>query len=180
MTHALYDPKASKIDPIILPAVGFEALKDGTFLYNSGLHTLAKLRPEKHRAYAPTVEDAKAGRYIVPVIDLPAPDPGAFDSLEYTDAYDADTDSVVRTWKVKTATRLELRRLLFYEGRDLLQRSNWTQTADYVEHHEIKARRWNVWRQGVRTTVKALKAGTQEPRDVVWAEPPEPLEDTIQ
>lgn len=181
MSHALYDPATGKATEITLPREGWplalpkKAKKRGT-------RVLRKLRdkPEKLHLFAPTEADAIAGRYIVPVYDLPKPDPGPLDGLEFTDAYDEPTDSVVRTWKVKPATRLELRRRLFIEGRELLRQTNWTQTADYSSCYPVEAAAWDAWRHVVRSTMKELKAGTRDPRTVTWNDPPEPLEDIIE
>lgn len=180
MTHALYDPATGKATEIALPREGWplalpeKATKRGT-------RVLRKLldRPAVLRLYAPTEADAIAGRYIVPVVDLPKPDPGALDALEFTDAYDEPTDSVKRTWKVKPATRLALRRRLFAEGRELLLQTGWTQTVDYSEDYPLKSATWRAWRHEIRNTIKALKAGTVDPRSVTWNDPPEPLEDII-
>lgn len=121
--------------------------------------------------------------YGIAVFDSVPATLGAFDTqapLTVDDVKMVDGKPTGTHRKNPPPTTIQLRRLLFAEGQDLLRRSDWTQAADYVERHEIKARRWNVWRHGVRQVVKALKAGTQDPRTVTWDDPPEPLEDTIE
>ncbi len=80
----------------------------------------------------------------------------------------------------RTPKTLELRRRLFAEGCGLLRQSEWTQANDYVRRYPLKAATLDAWRHDVRTTVKALKAGTQDPRTVTWDDPPEPIEDSIE
>ena len=94
--------------------------------------------------------------------------------------WDDATQAPKGTHPKRTPKTLELRRRLFAEGCELLLQTDRTQTADYVGRYPLKAATWDAWRHGVRSTVKALKAGTQDPRTVTWDEPPEPIEDTIE
>ena len=134
---------------------------------------------EDVRGWSPSKADALAGHTYLPLIETAKPIVSNLDSIEYIDTYDADNDCVILTWSEKVSTKRELRERFFQEGRELLRQTDWTQTNDYVARHPVKAAKWNTWRHGVRTIVKAMKANIMNPRIVSWEDPPEPLEETI-
>lgn len=80
MTFALYDPATGEASQLYLPEVGFEII-DGKLHRNWSLRILAA-RPDMLRRYAPTVKDAYAGRYIVPVRRV-----GLIEDLEPGESY---------------------------------------------------------------------------------------------